>query len=205
MPGTYQELKDAVLAFSNSQVIEQSIDTFIDLCEADMSRRIRHWRMEKRSTADLDTQYTSLPTDFYEPVRISITSGDTYVLEAADTQMIAKERQRISNATNRPRLFSIVDGTIEVWPSPDATYTLEMIYVSKIDALSSSNASNWILQYFPDTYLYGTLLHAAPFLGEDQRLPVWSSLYDKAVEAINQDSQSAKFGGAGLRMKIRSY
>ena len=205
MPSTYQELKDAVLAFSNSQVIEQSIDTFIDLCEADMSRRIRHWRMEKRSTADLDTQYTSLPTDFYEPVRMSITSGDTYVLEAADTQMIAKERQRVSNATNRPRLFSIIDGTIEVWPNPDATYTLEMVYVSKIDALSSSNTSNWVLQYFPDTYLYGTLLHAAPFLGEDQRLPVWSSLYDKAVEAINQDNESAKFGSASLRLKIRSY
>ena len=65
MPSTYQELKDAVLAFANNLVIEQNIDTFIDLCEADMSRRVRHWRMEKRSNADLDTQYTSLPSDFW--------------------------------------------------------------------------------------------------------------------------------------------
>lgn len=205
MPSTYQELKDAVLAFANNLVIEQNIDTFIDLCEADMSRRVRHWRMEKRSSADLDTQYTSLPTDFLAPIRMSIVSGDTYIMEPASAQEIITQRHKGANTTGRPRLYSVHDGSIEVWPSPDATYTLEMLYYGSVNALSSSNTSNWILQYFPDTYLYGTLLHAAPFLGEDQRLPVWSSLYDKAVEAINRDSQSAKFGGAGLRMKIRSY
>lgn len=205
MPSTYQELKDAVLGFANNLVIEQNIDTFIDLCEADMSRRIRHWRMEKRSNADLDTQYTALPTDFLAPLRMSIVSSTTFVLEPASTQELSTQRHRGANVASRPRLYNVLDGTIEVWPSPDVTYTLEMVYYGSVDALSSSNTSNWILQYFPDTYLYGTLLHAAPFLGEDQRLPVWSSLYDKAVEAINQDSQTAKFGGAGLRMKMRSY
>jgi len=205
MPNTYQELKDAVLAFANNLVIEQNIDTFIDLCEADMSRRVRHWRMEKRSTASLDTQYTSLPTDFLAPIRMSIVSGDTYIMEPASTQEVSAQRHKGANTTGRPRLYTVFDSSIEVWPNPDATYTLEMVYYGSVDALSTSNLSNWILQYFPDTYLYGTLLHAAPFLGEDQRLPVWSSLYDKAVQAINQDSQSAKYGGAGLRMKIRSY
>jgi len=48
-------------------------------------------------------------------------------------------------------------------------------------------------------------MHTAPFLEEDQRLTVWSSLFEKAVESINQENANAKFGGAGLRVKIRSY
>ena len=97
MPTTYQELKDAVLAFANNQVIEQSIDTFIDLNEADMSRRIRHWRMEKRAIGNVTTQYVPLPSDFYEPIRISITSGDTYTLELIDHGEISKRRMQILN------------------------------------------------------------------------------------------------------------
>lgn len=80
-----------------------------------------------------------------------------------------------------------------------------MLYVSKIQPLTSSNTSNWILQYFPDCYLYGALMHTAPFLEEDQRLTVWSALYDKAIEAVNNENGNAKFGGSGLRVKIRSY
>jgi hypothetical protein len=205
MPGTYQELKDSVLAFANNQVIEQNIDTFIDLNEADMSRRVRHWRMEKRSNANLDTQYTILPSDFLSPIRLSITSNDTYTLDAASVQDLASQRQRSANTTGRPRLYSIFDSSIEVWPSPDAGYTLEMVYYGRVSALSSSSTSNWILTYFPDAYLYGTLLHAAPFLGEDNRLPIWTQLYDKAVSGINLDNENAKFGGDGLKMQVRSY
>jgi hypothetical protein len=205
MPTTYQELKDAVLAFANNQVIEQSIDTFIDLNEADMSRRIRHWRMEKRAIGSVTTQYIPLPSDFYEPIRVSITSGDTYTLELIDHGEIAKRRMQILNTTGRPRYFTFTDGQIEMFPSPDGTYTVELLYYAQIDALSSTNTSNWVLNYFPDAYVYGTLLHSAPFMGEDARLKTWSALYDKAVNDINFDNENAKTGSVPLRMKVRSY
>ena len=205
MPTTYQELKDAVLAFANNQVIEQSIDTFIDLNEADMSRRIRHWRMEKRAIGNVTTQYVPLPSDFYEPIRISITSGDTYTLELIDHGEISKRRMQILNTTGRPRFFTFTDGQIEMFPTPDGGYTVEILYYAQIDALSSTNTSNWVLNYFPDAYLYGTLLHSAPFTGEDARIQTWSALYDKAVNDINFDNENAKSGSVPLRMKVRSY
>ena len=66
---SYATLQDAILAYANKQDIAQSLDTFIALAEADMQRKVRHWRMERRSTALLDTQYTALPNDFLEPIR----------------------------------------------------------------------------------------------------------------------------------------
>jgi hypothetical protein len=205
MPATYQELKDQIINFVNKPDIEQTVDTFIDLAEADMFRRIRHWRMEKRSTAILSSQYTSLPDDFYEPIRMSISSGDTYRLDQESHAQILSRREEAKNATGIPKYFTIFDGAVEVFPTPADTYTLEMVYVGKIQPLSSSNTSNWVLQHFPDAYLYNSLMHSAPFLEEDTRLAVWSSLGEKAINSINEDNNRAKFGSSGLRVKIRSY
>jgi len=127
------------------------------------------------------------------------------VLEAESQAQLIDRRAEAGNTTGLPRYYAIIDGTIEVFPTPDSDYTLEMVYVSKVQALTSSNTTNWVLDYFPDAYLYGSLMHTAPFLEEDQRLTVWSSLFEKAVESINQENANAKFGGAGLRVKIRSY
>ena len=202
---TYAELQDAIGSWLNRDDLVPTIPIFIDAAEAEMSRTVRHWRMEKRSTADLTTQYSALPSDFYEPIRLSLTSGTTYRLELAGQAEMMDLRQRGDNVTRRPRYYAMTDGSIEVFPTPDSTYTLEMVYYSKIVPLSADNASNWLLEYFPDAYLYGALMHSAPFLGEDNRLAVWSTLYGNAINAINADSDKAKFGGSGHRMKIRSF
>ncbi len=202
---TYAELKSAIASWLNRDDLASTIPDFISMVEADMSRTIRHWRMEKRSTADLTTQYSALPSDFYEPIRLSLTSGATYSLELASQADLLRLRQRTNNVAGRPRYYAITDGSIEVIPPPDATYTLEMVYYSKIIPLTDANTSNWVLDYYPDAYLYGSLIHSAPFLSDDTRLSVWASLYKNAVDAINKDSDKAKFGGSSHRMKIRSF
>jgi len=202
---TYSELQASISDWLNRSDLTSQIPDFIALAEADMDRRIRHWRMERRSTALLDTQYSALPNDFIEPVRLSITSGDTYKLEAESQAQLLDRRAQASNATGLPKYYALTGGTIEVFPTPSDDYTLEMLYVSKLEPLTSSNTSNWILTYYPDCYLYGTLLHSAPFLEQDQRLTVWSALYEQSLQSVNNENNNAKFSGAGLRVKIRSY
>jgi len=202
---TYAELQAAIASWLNRDDLTSTIPNFIDMVEADMSRTIRHWRMEKRSIADLTTQYSALPSDFYEPIRLSITSGTTYSLELVGQADLLRLRQRTDNVTGRPQYYAMTDGSIEVFPTPDDTYTLEMVYYSKIIPLTDVNPSNWVLNYYPDAYLYGSLIHSAPFLADDNRLSIWAALYDNAINAINADSDKAKFGGSGHRMKIRSF
>ena len=202
---TYAELQAAIASWLNRDDLASTIPNFIDMVEADMSRTIRHWRMEKRSIADLTTQYSALPSDFYEPIRLSLTSGTSYSLELVGQADLLRLRQRTDNVTGRPQYYAMTDGSIEVFPTPADTYTLEMVYYSKIIPLTDTNTSNWVLTYYPDAYLYGSLIHSAPFLGDDNRLSVWAALYDNAINAINADSDKAKFGGSGHRMKIRSF
>ena len=78
---TYDELQTSIAEFLNRDDLTATIPTFISLAEADLNRRIRHWRMEKRENAILDTQYSALPADFLEVIRFYITSNNTQPLE----------------------------------------------------------------------------------------------------------------------------
>ena len=202
---TYDELKTSIADFLNRDDLTSVIPDFITMAEAEMHRRIRHWRQEKRSTAELDTQYSAIPADFLEVISFHISSGDYRSLELISRSEMQDRRYRSGDASGKPAFYAITAGEIEVYPTPDGTYTAELYYYSRIPALSASNASNWVLEYFPDAYLYGSLVHSAPYLKDDPRLQTWAALSKNVIDGINIESESSKFGGSGRRMKIRSY
>ena len=202
---TYTELKAAVADFLNRDDISATVPTFISLAEARMSRDIRHWRMEKRSTADLDTQYSAIPADFVEVIRFYVTSNDTRPLELISQAELLDRKYKRNNTSGAPAYYALTAGELEIYPVPDGTYSVELYYISSIPALSDSNTSNWLLNYYADAYLYGSLVHSAPYLKDDARATVWAALYQSAIDAINAESERSKFGGSGRRMKIRSY
>ena len=202
---TYAELKTNIADFLNRDDLTSVSSTFVSLAEADLNRQIRHWRQEKRSTAEIDTQYSAIPADMLEVIRFYITSGDTRPLELISQAEMLDRKFRNLNTSGQPAYYAVTAGELEVYPVPDGTYTSELYYFGKTPALSDSNTSNWILEHYPDAYLYGSLIHSAPYLKDDARIQVWAALYQNAIDAINQASEKAKFGGSGRRLKIRAY
>lgn len=200
---TYSALQTAIADFLNRDDLTSVIPTFIELCEADLNRKVRHWRQEKRVSQTLDTQYSELPADFLQAIRYYITSDNTSPLELISQGEMLERRQNTRDSQNKPAYYAITAGEIEVYPTPDGSYTAELYYYSRLTALSSS--ANWLLTYFPDAYLYGSLVHAAPYLADDARISVWAALYQSAIDGINAESEQSKFGGSGRRLKIRSY
>ena len=202
---TYAELQTSIAEFLNRDDLTAKIPDFIVLAEAQMNAELRHWRMEKRATAEMDTQYTALPQDFIQPVRFIITGSQVSSLSQTDSKTIADLRAANNNTTGRPTEYSIMDGALEGFPTPDTTYTLELLYFRTLNALSNGNTSNWVLEYYPNAYLYGALLHSAPYLMDDQRINTWGSFYRKAIDDINSDGVKSKTAADGRRIKIRSY
>ena len=202
---TYDELKASIADFLNRDDLTSVIPDFITLAESNLNMIVRHWRQEKRSTAEIDTQYSAVPADFLQVISFHISSGDYRSLELISQAEMQNRRYKSGDTSGKPAFYAITAGEIEVYPTPDGTYDAELYYYSRITALSASNTSNWLLEYFPEAYLYGSLLHSAPYLKDDERVQVWASLYANAINAINAESESSKFGGSGRRMKIRSY
>lgn len=201
---TYSELKSAVSNWLNRDDLTTVIPDFIALTEADMDRKIRHWRMEQRSTATIDARYTQLPQGFMEAVRFHL-DVDERPIDLVTPVFMQTKRQGNVDTAGRPQYYAVIAGQIEVWPTPDSAYTGELYYYARTSPLDDSNTSNWILDHFPDAYLYGTLLHSAPYLVDDARTQVWASLYQNAIDGINGNNDRAKFGGSGLRMQVNTF
>lgn len=200
----YTELQASIADTLNRDDLTTVIPDFIRLAEAQLNRVVRHWRMEDRVIATVDSQYTALPSNFLEPIRMIKTSGNIEILENGGALEISKLREAANDVSGTPRIYVIIDQSFEVFPKPDSDITLELTYYEEIPNLLTNN-TNWLLTYYPDAYLYGSLLHSASYLQEGNRIQEWGALYQAAISAINQDGERAKTGGSGRRIKIRSY
>jgi hypothetical protein len=202
---TYAELKTTLTDFLNRDDLTSVSSTFITLAETDLNRKLRHWKMETRSTAEIDTKYSAIPADLLEPIRFHITSGNTNPLELISQAELLDRQYKRGNVSGNPQYYAMTAGELQVHPAPDGVYNAELYYYQKIPALSDSNTTNWLLGEYPDAYLYGALVHSAPYLKEDARITTWAALYQSAVDAINAVSDQTKYGGSGRRLKIRAY
>jgi len=203
MIATYAELQTSVADFLNRDDLTSIIPTFIRLAEARIDRDLRHWRQERRDMLLLDAQYAALPETFLQPIRLQIMTGPTGEVAPISTAQMLQLRGDRSDLAGPPTNYAITAGQIELLPTPDDTYEASIVYYGRIPALSVSNTTNWLLTEAPDTYLYGSLVHAAPYLKDDQRITVWESLFKLSLDTLNSSSEDAKYGGTGLRMKTR--
>lgn len=200
---TYAELQSAVADFLNRDDLTAAIPSFIRLAESRIDRELRHWRMEKRSVADLDTQYSAIPTDFLQPIRLQITTLPTNEVAPISTAQMLDLRGDRNDQTGKPTHYALTAGSLELFPTPDVAYQSSFVYYGRVPALSGSNTTNWLLTEAPDVYLYGALLHSAPYLKDDPRIAVWEGMFATGIGTLNTSSSDAKYGGSGLVMKTR--
>lgn len=196
---TYAELQSSIASWLNREgdtSLVAVIPDFIALAEAQIARDVRHWRQEKRVTTSVNEQYENLPLDWLEMIQIQLTSGGRLQVISADE---LQNRKESSLAARKPRYYRLTSDQIEFYPAPDSSYEVAMQYYARVPALTDTDTYNWVLTEYPDIYLYGALIHAAPYLIDDTRLNVWASLYQSAVDALNQDNEKSRVSGP-LRM-----
>ncbi len=193
---TYDELKASIANWLNRDDLTAVIPDFISLAEAQIARDVRHWRQEKRVSTAANERYENLPIDWLEMIQIQLSEGGR--LQAISAEGLQKLREE-SSAAQKPKYYRLTSDQIELYPVPDTTYEESMQYYARVPALTSVDFANWVLTYYPDVYLYGSLLHTAPYLADDQRTTVWASLYKSAVDVLNQDNEKSRVSGP-LRM-----
>lgn len=203
----YTDLKAAIADYLARSDLTSAIADFITLAEAKFNRELRCIQMEKRATTSVnmaatEPEFITLPSDFQtmRRVRLSSVTGKPRIEPLSGAQ--ADEfRYGRDNATGQPQYFTVLGDEIELLPTPDLAYTVEMVYRANIPALAS-NSTNWLLTLAPDAYLYGALMEAAPYLQNDERIPVWASGRLNAVDGLNQLSRDQAYGSAPLAMRM---
>jgi hypothetical protein len=200
---TYTNLKTSIADWLNRDDLTAVIPDFISLAEAQIERRLPIQKLVKRATATVDTPFFAVPADFVSAKSFILTSTAPVQQLIQLTQDEVDSKKTLYTTTGKPTYFAFVGGQIEVLPAPDTGYTGELTYVAKLEKLSGAVASNWLLTQYPDVYLYGSLLQAAPYLRDDERIAVWGGLYEKAIEEMIVQDQRASFSGGRLAMTVK--
>lgn len=200
---TYTELQASIASFLNRDDLDAVTPDFIALCEAQLQRDLKHWRMEKRADVTVDARFANLPADFVAPIRFQVGTTDA-PLEPISVQDMHDRRAARNDNAGTPCYYAVVGEQFEFLPTPSESVTASLYYRASIPVLSGGNPSNWVLANAPDVYLYGSLLHSAPYLQEDARVATWGAMYSQAVSQLNKQGEAGQFGGSGKRKRVRS-
>jgi hypothetical protein len=199
---TYTELQASIASWLNRDDLAANVPDFIALAESSINTEVRHWRMETRAETTIDGQFTGIPSDWLSTIRFHLESNGTTDLRYLSRAAMQSQRSETQDSTGTPKYYGNNSGQFEMLPAPDGSYNAILLYYAKVPALSDTNETNWLLTHHPDIYLYGALLHSAPFLQEDARAQTWAALYTSAVKRVNDSSNKSTASGSGLRLNI---
>ena len=200
---TYTELKASLANWLNrSDLTTEISDDFIKLAEADFNSKLRVRSMITQVNITVNAETAALPTDFLQIRDFYILAGQTKtpLVYATPASMDATSG---TSTSGRPSSFTILGDTVRFSPKPDATYTAVMNYFKKFPALSSTVATNYILGSHPAIYLYGSLFHAANFLGgiNPQQVQTWQQMYATAMERLELNDREDEYNGSPLQVR----
>ena len=199
----YTELKTAIANWLNrSDLTSEISDDFIKLTEADLNSKLRIRKMVTQSSFTIDSETEALPTGFLQVRDMYILSGSTkYPLRYMTPSQM--DQVKGTSTTGVPSSYTILGDTFGFMPKPDSNYTAYVNYYKSFDALSSTNTTSYILTYHPSIYLYGSLFHAANFLGgiNPQQVQTWQQMYATSLERLEQNDREDQFSGSPLQMR----
>lgn len=192
----YAELQTLIATTLNRQDLAANIPTFIRLAEAQMDRELVTRQEFGIKTLTGAVESIGLPCDFGGVLALTAYGQPNRKIVYMAPDML--DEQWLSSQ-GAPHYYTITQSQILLSPSFEFDGLLR--YWKRIPKLSDECDSNWLLERHPDAYLYGALVHSAPFLKDDDRIGVWNSFFASAVQAINQQSVEQQ---AGAHVEIQS-
>ena len=193
----YAQLQDAFKTWlwDREDLAGRAVDC-IAMAEADFNDELRVAQMEVSVPITLVNGEGPLPADYLAWRRVITDDSRSRVLEFADPTW-AEDHYQGPDVPSPSWHFTITGSTIKTYPT--SVPNLKLLYYQKIPTLSSSNPTNWLLTRKPQAYLYGALVHAAPFLDDDERLQTFGALRKVALDSLRQSDTFGRYAKAVQR------
>lgn len=191
----------------NDPRVYEQIPKLINLAERRIAKdlKIQGQISVVSGTWDANDYVLEKPERWRETVSISIGTGtgneEHQPVNARGLEFIRAVYPN-PRKTGTPRYYANYD--FDHWliaPTPDVDYPVEVIYYALPPLLDDSTQTNWCSEYMPDALLYGTLLAAAPFLQNDERIPTWKQFYTEAVGSTDAEDTRRMADRAATRQE----
>lgn len=186
---TYADLKNAVADWLERSDLGGRIPDFITLAESRLNRLFRG-RMSEVNTVlavPAGARTISLMTGFSEAISVRLI-GHGRALRFVDPALM-----EIGADAGQPTQWTIDGGSLVFERPTDKVYTVTLRHLRKF-VLSDAEPSNPILADYPDLYLFGALLEAAPFLRDADLLALFQTRFEAALRETNAKEHENRAG-----------
>lgn len=199
---TTAQFRTAIKSWSKrTEFSDPEIDDFTLLFEAEFfgDPEVRLRQMETVDAAFAVTdRLTPLPAGFLELRSIVSIGSPSYPLKLITPQSAA---EAYDYATASNGIGYIIEGeNLRIEPLP-GSLTLRLDYYAALTTITAGTP-NWLLTNFPNCYLFGTLRYTAPYVGNDERIPMWEAWYQKARTSVLAADRRSKRAGSQPFMRI---
>lgn len=163
------------------------LPTLLRMAEYKLDRMARVPARESVSivSTTADVSFLPLPSDYRELK--SVYLGNAPLAGVSLDAMQAG----YGGLTGSPTTYSIVDDQIYVAPVPVEAATVTINYLKRLDPLTPSNQTNWLLANNADLYVYALLVQVCGFLHDLDAASVYKSLLEETLAEVMQ--QGSRF------------
>lgn len=178
---TYTELKTAVESWLHRSNLTANVPDFIRLAESRLNRKLRLRAMVSLEpvVSVIGSRYIVTPAGFLEPLGLWITSD----AKQEPLRFIAQESLPYEAGNGEPKYWTLQGLNIAIERPADQVYNLTF-RMYKSFYLSEAAPTNWLLTNYPDIYLYGALLEAAPFMRDKENITMWRELLAAGLDEL---------------------
>lgn len=94
---------------------------------------------------------------------------------------------------------------VELYPTPDAVYTLTLKYYAQPATWATGSSTNdsydYITTFHPEAVIWGVALRGAMYLDDDKKIPVFAAAYKSAVEEMIARERANLVEDQNIRIK----
>lgn len=151
---------------NRNDATDTQLNTFIDQAVARIQRTLRVPSMEKVQIYTIETETAgslSVPNDFLALKHLYTENG---TIDYVDLGTFLKT---VDAPGNVPKIYTRVQGSLLIKPTPPEDYTVTMIYYGEIPDLVNDTDTNFVTEIASDLLVYAALVFATDFFFDDRR------------------------------------
>ncbi|MES2958459.1 MAG: hypothetical protein V4792_09735 [Pseudomonadota bacterium] len=181
-----------------SEVSPATLTQIIALGERRIYRELRHRLNEKAfASVTVTNNLAPIPVDFEST---SVLHFGGYPLTPVAEKVIQDRLQWQWGGDTR--YFAEAGANFTFWPSVANGTAVQGRYFCRLPDLNATTLpANALFLAETDLFLYGFLSQAAPFFGQDTRIPMWEARYVGIRDALNEAKNRAAYSAGRIQRR----
>ena len=206
---TFGGLQSSVADWLNRTDLTSQIKDFINIAIRDIERKpncnFKYMRNVASGTLTASDHTLALPTRYkkLQAFFVLMSTSEYKKMQKTSLNDALMRYPFLSQLKDFPEVIATDDANSQfiLRATPDQAYSYVNYYYAYSAELSADSDSNWLTANYWELVLYGALLQAAPFLGDDPRIATWLGLYENAYKNLKNSEIDEDWGGSTPQMQ----